>query len=119
MKTNLIQQKAWSANDVGKRIQASAICIAQNLLRLLQVRQKVEDGIEDKSVIDALKKPLPKRLKNAREAGRELPKKRNLALNRPTEVSLQLIRWLRVSLFRPTRYRQFLSELRPLMLTYL
>jgi hypothetical protein len=48
VKTNLIQQKAWSANDVGKRIQASAICIANNLFRVIQVRLKVEDGIEDK-----------------------------------------------------------------------
>lgn len=46
--TNFIQQKAWSANELGKRIQASAICIANNLFRVIQVRLKVEDGIEDK-----------------------------------------------------------------------
>ena len=36
-------------------------------------------------------------------------------LYRPTEVSLQFIRWLRVGLMRPTCYRRAIEQLRPLM----
>ncbi len=115
----LDELKAWAANDVGKRIQAIAICIAHNLLRILQARLKEQEGIEDIKVIKAWEKSLAKRVEKAREAGRELPVKLYLALYRPTEVSLQFIRWLRVSLIRPTCYRWFVKGLRPLMLTYL
>ena len=115
----LDELKAWAANDVGKRIQAVAICITHNLLRILQARLKKQEGIEDTKVIKAWKKSLAKRVEKARKAGRELPAKLYLALYRPTEVSLQFIRWLRVSLIRPTCYRWFVKELRPLMLAYL
>jgi len=80
---------------------------------------KKQEGIEDTKVINAWKKSLAKRVEKARKAGRELPAKLYLALYRPTEVSLQFIRWLRVSLIRPTCYRWFVKELRHLMLAYL
>ncbi len=38
---------------------------------------------------------------------------------RPTEMSLEFIRWLRVSLTRPTSLRRAIEQLRPLMLAYL
>ncbi len=44
---------------------------------------------------------------------------RFMDLVRPTEVSLQFIRWLRAGLTRPTCYRQAIAQLRPLMLAYL
>jgi hypothetical protein len=49
----------------------------------------------------------------------DLPKKLYQALYRPTEVSLQFIRWLRVGLTRPTCYRLAIEQLRPLMLAYI
>jgi hypothetical protein len=115
----LDERKAWTANETGKRIQAIAMCIAHNLLRLFGAKLKSEEGIQDSKVIKAWEKDLAKRVEKARAAGRELPEKLYKALYRPTEVSLQFIRWIRVALMRPTCYRQAVDQLRPLMRAYL
>ena len=93
--------------------------IAHNLLRLFATKLKSEEGIEDSKVIKAWQKDLGKRMEKARAAGRVLPEKLYQALYRPTEVSLQFIRWLRIGLIRPTCYRQAIDSLRPLMHAYL
>jgi len=115
----LDERKAWTANETGKRIQALAISLAHNLLRLFTARLKHEENLEDTKVIKAWLKDLTKRVEAAREAGRTFPEELYQALYRPTEVSLQFIRWLRSTLFRPTCYRAALEILRPLMLKYL
>jgi hypothetical protein len=115
----LDERKAWTANENGKRIQAIAICIAHNLLKLFAAKLKSEHGIEDTKVIRAWHKELEKRVLAARAAGRELPQILYQALYRPTEVSLQFIRWLRSGLFRPTCYRWAIKQLGPLMAKYI
>jgi hypothetical protein len=115
----LDERKAWSASEEGKRIQAIAMCIVHNLLRLFGAKLKNEEDIEDTKVIKAWQKDLGKRMEKARAAGRHLPVELYQALYRPTEVSLQFIRWLRVGLTRPTCYRRAIEQLRPLMLAYL
>jgi hypothetical protein len=115
----LDEPKAWSASEEGKRIQAIAMCIVHNLLRLFGAKLKIEEDIEDTKVIKAWQKDLGKRMEKARAAGRHLPVELYQALYRPSEVSLQFIRWLRVGLTRPTCYRRAIEQLRPLMLTYL
>lgn len=65
-----------------------------------------------------LQKDLTKRAEKARAAGRHLPKKLYLSLYRPTEMSLQFIRWLRVGLTCPC-YKRAIEQLRLLMLAYL
>lgn len=115
----LDERKAWSTSEEGKRIQAIAMSIVHNLLRLFEAKLKHEEGIQDSKVIKAWNKDLAKRAEKARAAGRTLPVKLYQALYRPTEVSLQFIRWLRVGLLRQTCYRQAIEQLRPLMLNYL
>lgn len=115
----LDEPKAWSTSETGKRIQAIAMSIVHNLLRLFEAKLKSEEGIEDSKVIKAWQKDLAKRAEKARAAGRHLPVKLYQALYRPTEVSLQFIRWLRVGLTRPTCYRRAIEQLRPLMDAYL
>ena len=115
----LDERKAWATSETGKRIQAIAMSIAHNLLRLFATKLKSEEGIEDSKVIKAWQKDLGKRMEKARAAGRVLPEKLYQALYRPTEVSLQFIRWLRIGLIRPTYYRQAIDSLRPLMHAYL
>lgn len=115
----LEEAKAWTANDTGKRIQAIAICIAHNLLRLFGAKLEREEGIADTKVIHAWHQRLAARAQKAAKAGRELPLKLYQDLYRPTEVSLQFIRWLRSMLLRATCYREALAQLRPLMLKYL
>ena len=115
----LDEHKAWCANDTGKRIQALAICIAHNLLKLFNAKLKGEEGIEDAKLVRAWNKDLAKRAAAAAAAGRSLPLKLYQALYRPTEVSLQFLRWLRCALSRPTCYSQALARLRPLMEAYI
>ena len=115
----LDERKAWSTSEAGKRIQSIAMSIVHNLLRLFEAKLKSEEGIEDTKVIKAWQKDLAKRVEKARAADRHLPIKLYQALYRPTEVSLQFIRWLRVGITRPTCYRRAIEQLRPLMLAYL
>lgn len=115
----LEEAKAWTANDTGKRIQAIAICIAHNLLRLFGAKLEREEGIVDTKVIRAWHRRLAERVKMAAQAGRELPLKLYQDLYRPTEVSLQFIRWLRSMLLRATCYTEALALLRPLMEKYI
>jgi hypothetical protein len=112
----LDERKAWTASEAGKRIQAIAMSIVHNLLRLFEAKLKSEEGIQDTKVIKAWQKDLAKRAEKARAAGRHLPIKLYQALYRPTEVSLPFIRWRRIGLTRPTCYRQAIEQLRPLML---
>jgi len=115
----LDERKAWTASETGKRIQAIAMAIAHNLLRIFGAKIKSEEGIEDTKVIKAWLKDLAKRTEDALATGRTLPEKLYQALYRPTEVSLQFIRWLRAGLARPTCYRRAIALLRPLMEKYL
>lgn len=115
----LDENKAWTANETGKRIQAIAICIAHNLLKLFGAKLKDDEGIEDTKVIRAWHLDLAKRVAAAREAGRTLPEKLYKSLYRPTEHSLQFIRWLRSALHRPTCYIMALAQLRPFMEKYI
>ena len=115
----LDERKAWTANETGKRIQAIAICLAHNLIKFFHARLKTDESIEDTKVIEAWHKQLAKRTETARQVGCELPEELYQDLYRPTEASLQFIRWLRCALRNPSCYRHAIEALRPLMKAYL
>lgn len=115
----LDEDKAWATSDEAKEIQAISICIAHNLLHILKATLKTEEGIEDIKVIEAYHKKLDVREAASKKAGRVFPRALYQALYRPTEVSLQFIRWIRSSLQRATGYKDAIALLRPLMLKYL
>ncbi len=115
----LDERKAWAKSETAKSVQAVAICIAHNLLKIFTAKLKDDENIEDSKVIKAYHKDLDERELRARKAGRCFPKSLYLALYRPTELSLQFIRWMRSCLIRSTPYRQALGHLRPLMESYL
>ena len=79
---------------------------------------KTKAAIEDTKVITDYHKDLDRREAKAKAAGRAFPKALYLALYRPTELSLQFIRWLRSHLMLATCYRAALALLRPLMAQY-
>jgi hypothetical protein len=115
----LDERKAWTTSETGKRIQALAICLAHNLLRLFSAHIKREENIEDVKVIKAWQKNLAKRAEAASKSGRVFPEELYLELYRPTEMSLQFIRWIRTTVFSQTYYGDALDLLRPLMQKYL
>lgn len=115
----LDERKAWTANETGKRIQAIAMTLAHNLIKIFQAKIKTEENIEDVKLVKAYEAELTKKADRAKKAGRVFPKNLYRTLYRPREVSLQFIRWLRCVLSKPTYYNRALEQLRPLMLTYL
>ena len=115
----LDERKAWGKSNTVKTIQAIAICLAHNLLQLFNATVKTEAALEDTKVITAYHKDLDRRAAKAKAAGRAFPKAIYLALYRPTELSLQFLRWLRYHLMQATGYWPALALLRPLMTQYL
>lgn len=115
----LDERKSWATSETAKSTQALSICITHNLLMLFKATLKRDEEIEDTKVSHAYHADLDKREAKARKAGRIFPKALYVALYRPTEISLQFIRWLRSSLMRSTFYRRAVELLRPLMECYL
>ncbi len=115
----LDEKKAWATSETAKSIQAISICITHNLLIIFKAMLKRDENIEDTKLIKSYNKSIDDREIKAKEAGRIFPKKLYLALYRPTEISLQFIRWLRACLMRSTFYRQSVALLRPLMEAYI
>lgn len=115
----LDERKAWATSETAKTTQALSICITHNLLLLFKASLKREENIEDTKVSNDYLNKLDVREGKAREAGRIFPKALYAALYRPTEISLQLIRWLRSCIVRSTLYNQAIALLRPLMAVYI
>ena len=115
----LDERKAWATTENAKTTQALSICITHNLLLLFKASLKRDENIEDTKVSSDYLKKLDVRESKAKKAGRIFPKALYVALYRPTEVSLQFIRWLRSSLVRSTLYNQAITLLRPLMAAYI
>jgi len=89
-----------------------------NLLRLSGAKIEREEAIVDTKVIRAWHQRLAGSARMAAQAGRELPLKPYQVLCRPTDFSIQFIRWLRSMLLRATCYREALALLRPLTEKY-
>jgi hypothetical protein len=115
----LDERKAWATSETAKSIQAVSICITHNLLIIFKAMLKRDENIEDTKLINSYNININYRQSKAQEAGRIFPKKLYLELYRPTEISLQFIRWLRGCLMRSTFYRQSVVLLRPLMRAYI
>ena len=113
------EDKAWGKSEIGKKIQAIAVCLAHNLIELFKMTLKCDENIEDTKVITSYHREIEISEKTTIEKGFSFPKKIYLALYRPTEVSLQFIRWLRQHLTLRTLYRTAIASLRPLMKAYL
>jgi hypothetical protein len=96
LKNKLHEQKAWATTDTAKSVQAQLICLAHNLLQLLQERLRLE-GIENHAEIDRKQKEFAKAQAFAAAAGRPIPTC-VAALQRLTQCSVKLLRWLRSSL---------------------
>ena len=79
-----------------KTIPAIILCLAHNLLQLFHATRKTEAAIADTKVITAYHKDLDRREAKAKASGRAFPKALYQAFYRPTELSLQFLRWITV-----------------------
>ena len=115
----LDERQAWGKSNTVKTIPAIVICRAHNLLQLFSATLKTEAAIADTKVITAYHKDLDRREAKAKAAGRAFPRTIYQARYRPTELSLQFLRWIRYHLMRASCYGPALALLRPLMAQYL
>jgi hypothetical protein len=117
-KNKLQETKTWATTLVARCQQAHFICLAHNLMVILERDIEANEGIKDQKLIDKRQKRLDELREQIRCSGR-LPNTMVLKCARLAERSLQFIRWLRYCLRTPTSWRAGLDSLRPLMSAYL
>lgn len=110
--------KTWAASPEAKCQQAHFVCLAHNLLLMLERRIGESEGIRDEKVEvkRAARQALAERA--AAAAGRR-PNPLVAGCARATERSLQFIRWLRYCLGKPRHWNLEIETLRPYMKAYI
>jgi len=111
-KTKLAEKKPWATTTTAKEMQAHFVAIVHSLLLLLQDWQQ-QQGVENTAEIQRRQKRLDEQETELKKTGRTLPLVYTL-LQRFTQATYKLIRWLRVHWHRPTPLAQALLQLRSL-----
>lgn len=117
-KNKLQENKAWATSDEAKSQQAHFVCMAHNLLVLLERKLEREEGLRDDKLYEKRLKRMEQIEKKIRAADRT-PNPMVLKCNRITQRSLQFIRWLRNAIASLTSWSDGVAQLRPLMAKYL
>lgn len=115
LKNKLAERKAWASSLVAKSAQAQFICLLHNLLLLVEGRLAAE-GIENHAELARKAKELEAAKAHAAQAGRKFPSP-VLALQRLTQRSVKLLRWLRASLLDNLTWAAATPRLRELYAT--
>lgn len=110
--------KAWSSSAEAKCQQAHFVCLAHNLMLMLERLIGEPEGVRDEKVEAkrAKRQALAERI--AAEAGRR-PNPLVAGCARATERSLQFIRWLRYCLGKPRHWSLEIELLLPYMEAYI
>ena len=109
VKNKLVEKKAWATSDIAKEMQAQFVCIAHNLMLILEgfiEKEGIRNDIED----NRRHKRLKEALTNSKAGNKMLPD----FLTRPkraTQRSVKFTRWLRNHLFINTSWREALGPL--------
>ena len=111
-KTKLQEKKSWATTTTAKEMQAHFVALVHNLLLLLQDWQR-HQGVENTAEIQRRQKRVEQQKTELKKTGRTLPLVYTL-LQRLTQATFKLIRWLRVHWHRPTSLTQALLQLRSL-----
>jgi hypothetical protein len=109
VKNKLSEKKAWATSDVAKEMQAQFVCIAHNLMLILEGCIGKE-GIGNEIENDRRRKRLDKVLANSNAGDKKLPDFL-IQPKRATQRSVKFIRWLRNHLFMNTSWREALGPL--------
>ena len=111
-KTKLQEKKSWATTTTAKERQSHFVALVHNLLLLLQDWQQ-QQGVANTAEIQRRKKRLDQQATELKKTGQTLPLIYTL-LQRFTQATFKLIRWLRVHWHRPTSLSQALLQLRSL-----
>lgn len=93
IKNKFAEQQAWASTPEAKSVQAQLIALTHNLLVLLEERLRKE-GIVNEAEIARRRRVLQAEQALAHKAGRQIPSV-VVALQRLTQRSVKLLRWLR------------------------
>ena len=93
LKNKLNEKKAWASSREAKWAQANLICLLHNLLQIVEEKLRLQ-GIKNQAELARKTKVLAKAQAAALAAGRTLPACVT-ALQRLTQTSVKLLRWLR------------------------
>jgi Transposase DDE domain len=111
-KTKLAEKKSWATTTTAKEMQAHFVAIVHNLLLLLQDWHE-QQGVENTAELQRREKRQAAQQTELQKTGRTLPLIYTL-LQRFTQATFKLIRWLRAHWHRPTPLSQALLQLRSL-----
>ncbi len=110
VKNELAEKKAWATSDTAKNMQAQFICMAHNLMLILEQDLKKE-GLENKNEDNRRRKRLDQTLSRITTCNDKLP----IFLKtpkRPTQRPLKVIRWLRHNLYANTSWVESVGALK-------
>jgi hypothetical protein len=102
-KNKLGEKKAWATTDQAKSIQAHFVCMAHNLMVLLERSIERNEDLRDEKSLAKQRQRLAQLEEKIRALGR-LPNPLVLKCHRTTQRSLQFIRWLRHALSLETSW---------------
>jgi hypothetical protein len=111
-KTKLQEKKSWATTTTAKEMQAHFVAIVHNLLLLLQDWHQ-QQGVENTAEIQRRQKRLDQQKNELEKTGQTLPLVYRI-LQRFTQATFKLIRWLRAHWHQPTSLSQALLQLRSL-----
>ncbi len=111
-KTKLAEKKSWATTTTAKQMQAHFVAIVHNLLLLLGDWHQ-QQGVENTAELQRRQKRLDQQETELKKTRRTLPLVYRI-LQRFTQATFKLIRWLRVHWHRPTSLPQALLQLRSL-----
>jgi len=110
VKNKLAEKKAWATSDTAKKMQAQFVCIAHNLMLILEDCLEKE-GIENESENNRRNKRLEKVLGSSKTINVKLP----TFLTQPkraTQRSVKFVRWLRNHLYINASWIEALGPLK-------
>ncbi|MBF0235311.1 MAG: transposase [Desulfamplus sp.] len=98
IKNKMEEKKAWATSVTAKVMQAVFMCLAHNLMMIMEDNLKTEQGIENTIEFKRKRKRLDKAIAMAKANGVDLPKHLR-DIRRFTQRSVKFIRWLRNNIF--------------------
>ena len=111
-KTKLQEKKSWATTTTAKQMQSHFVALVHNLLLLLQDLHQ-QQGVENLAEIQRKQKRLAQQETDLKKTGQTLPLVYK-TLQRFTQATFKLIRWLRAHWHQPTSLHQALLQLRSL-----
>jgi hypothetical protein len=111
-KTKLQEKKSWATTTTAKQMQSHFVALVHNLLLLLQDLHQ-QQGVENLAEIQRKQKRLAQQETELKKTGQTLPLVYK-TLQRFTQATFKLIRWLRAHWHQSTSLHQALLQLRSL-----